>query len=329
MNIREIANEINYKSKNYRFGGFQDLRKVIKGLSKKASSKIFTEQTISEEGWAFHYGGRKELQFNIGIEEEGLRYGIAFSLETSRSLPDLSILYPKILKLNSLIRNEPDFFVEYKMWYWKGKRSKIGDVHEIDDKLAQNGTFIFIGKLMDIENIDYDKILSTFDDLLKIYEEVETEPSTQLQVKPKKEKFKFDNKSKRLPTKSNYNTIEKEINIDVRHSFLQEKLYNELISKFGEDSVGLENRINGNRIDIVVKTAEDSYIFYEVKTGSSAKSCIRQAIGQLLEYTYWNNSGFHADMIIAGEFEIDKTTLDYINHLKKHFKIPIDYYRIG
>lgn len=115
MNIREIAVKINEESHKYQFGKLQDLRKEIKGLSKKASSLIFTDQTISNDGWAFHHGGRKEIQFNIGFESEGLRYGIAFSLETSRSLPDLSILYPKILKLNSLIRNEPDLFLGYKM----------------------------------------------------------------------------------------------------------------------------------------------------------------------------------------------------------------------
>ncbi len=325
IKIREIANEINAKAKNYRFGKFQDIRKEIKGLSKKASSTIFTNQTISDDGWAFHYGGRKEIQFNIGLEKEGLRYGVAFSLETSRSLPDLSILYPKILKLNSLIRNEPDLFVNYKMWYWKNTRSKIKDVYEIDDNLAQQGTFIFIGKLIDFDNIDYDEVLSTFDDLLKVYEEVETEQNIKTKTKSKKIEFTFDNKLKKLPGKSSYNVIEREINVDARHSFLQKKLYNNLVSTYGESAVGLENQINGNRIDIVVKIERENYIFYEVKTGSSAKSCIRQALGQLFEYAYWNNSDFKAKMVVAGEFKIDKTTSDYLEYLMKKFNIPISY----
>lgn len=108
MNIREIANELNNRASGYRMGQFQDLRKDIKGLKKKASSQIFTDQTISsDEGWAFHYGGRKEIQFNIGLEKEGLRYGLAFSLETSRSLPDVSELFPKILKFNSMVSSLP------------------------------------------------------------------------------------------------------------------------------------------------------------------------------------------------------------------------------
>ncbi len=328
MTIREIAHEINNRAKNYPFGKFQDIRKEIKGLSKKASSLIFTDQTISDEGWAFHYGGRKEIQYNIGIEKEGLRYGLAFSLETSRSLPDLSVLYPKILKLNSLIRYEPELFTNYKMWYWQGERSKITDVYEIGDNLAKPSTFIFTGKLMDLNNIDFDEILVTFSTLLNIYQEIETEPNVGIESKVRKEKFRFDNKLRKLPGKSKYNSITKEINIDVRHSILQEKLYNQLVLNYGKENVGLENQINGNRIDVVVKITENDYIFYEVKTGSSAKSCIRQALGQLLEYAYWNNSGFSAEMIIAGEFKIDKTTLEYIEYLKNQFRIPISYYCI-
>jgi hypothetical protein len=36
--------------------------------------------------------------------------------------------------------------MDYKMWYWREKRSKITEVHEINDSLAKNGTYIFIGK---------------------------------------------------------------------------------------------------------------------------------------------------------------------------------------
>lgn len=43
MTIREIANEINDRAKKHQFGKFQDVRKDIKGLSKKASSVIFTD----------------------------------------------------------------------------------------------------------------------------------------------------------------------------------------------------------------------------------------------------------------------------------------------
>ena len=36
--------------------------------ARRPSSDIFTSHTIHPH-WAFHYGGRTELQFNIGLEE--------------------------------------------------------------------------------------------------------------------------------------------------------------------------------------------------------------------------------------------------------------------
>jgi len=92
--IRKTALKINDLSTSYRIGKLQDIRKEIKGFDRKPGSQIFSNATISE-WWAFHHGGRKELQFNIGFEEEGFRYGLALSLEASQTVPDITILFPK------------------------------------------------------------------------------------------------------------------------------------------------------------------------------------------------------------------------------------------
>jgi len=178
--LKDIADSLNRKSKEYQIGELQEIRKELKGLSKKATSDIFVDApNTMTDNWAYHYGGRSEIQFNIGFEEEGLRYGMAFSLETSQTLPDIDLLRPKIKKLNVLIQEEPELFGEYKMWYWReGRRSNISEVRKISSDLIQNGTFIFIGKLMEPNHLDYDEILKTFDSMLNIYREVETEEPT-------------------------------------------------------------------------------------------------------------------------------------------------------
>ena len=166
--IRDIAYSINKLSRNYKIGKLQSIRKELKKLKIKPGSEIFRDATISdEEERAFHYGGRKELQFNICFEEEGLRYGIALSLERNITLPDITLLYPKARRLNQFIRQEPNFFKEYKMWHWLNKkiRSAIGPVKEISEDLLKPKTFIFIGKLQPKKEIDFDKILTTFDEL--------------------------------------------------------------------------------------------------------------------------------------------------------------------
>ncbi|CAN0525882.1 unnamed protein product, partial [Scytosiphon promiscuus] len=180
--------------------------------------------------WVFHYGGRKELQFNIGFEDEGFRYGLAFSLERSQSLHDISILFPKIYKLNCLIRERPEKFRSYQMWHWQlGQRSELYDVWEIKSELVNDKTFIFIGKITDTENLDYDEILKTFDDLLEIYLEVENEkyeyPEKIEEVTTSE--FKFVRKERTLFENGGYNSIEKAINIDIRHTLIQQKLIEE------------------------------------------------------------------------------------------------------
>src|ERR1043166_3293653 len=82
---------------------FQEIRRRIHGLSRVRTKQIFSQQTTFAH-YAFHSGGRNELQYNIGFEdEESFRFGVAFSLEPSRTLPQPLLLRQKIEKLNTYI----------------------------------------------------------------------------------------------------------------------------------------------------------------------------------------------------------------------------------
>lgn len=331
MTVNELAYEINEKSDEYEIGKLQSIRKEIKGMKKRAVRTIFSQKSIQGD-WAFHSGGRSEIQFNIAYELEGIRYGLAFSLETSRSLPDISVLLPKILKLNCLIREYPEFFSEFKMWNWQPNligRSKMYDVIEIDPELIKEGVFIFFGKISDDPANDVEEILETFDKLLWVYKTIETEIQAFVnQIHNHSPKtFVFNRKNRMLAKSANYTSIEKEINVDIRHSYLQEELVKELEVKYGEKNVSLENYFNGNKIDIAVKH-DNNFYFYEIKTASSAKSCVRQAMGQLLEYAFGNGINNASNIFVAGEFNIDNETDTYLNYLRNEFKIPINYKKI-
>jgi len=67
MDIKTLAAEINARSNEYSFGKLQELRADLKGLKRVSGTMIFSAQTTFDE-WAFHLGGRSELQFNIGLE---------------------------------------------------------------------------------------------------------------------------------------------------------------------------------------------------------------------------------------------------------------------
>lgn len=327
--IKEIAFKINEMAENYAIGEIQTIRTKLKKMKRRPGNVIFHESTIDDcEGWAFHYGGRKELQFNIGIEGEGLRYGIALSFEASRTLPNISILYPKAKRLNQFIRQNSEFFTEYKMWnYHEHHRSKTGRVIEISEDLLKLHTFIFIGKVIPINKIDFNEILKTYDELLTPYIFVENDNSTEvldhLEL-GKSTTFNFEVKNRKLPKIRDYTIEEKSINLNIRHTLVQEKLYKILVDKYGYENVSLENRIGWKKIDIVLKVGK-VIIFYEIKMNNSAKDCIRDAIGQLMEYAYWPNNKNADLLIVVGEEELDIDTSKYLKHLKDKFNIPIQY----
>jgi hypothetical protein len=331
--ISEIACRINELSANYRIGELQTLRKRIKGMRRQAGSTIFHADTINdEEGWAFHYGGRKELQFNIGEEVEGLRYGIAFSLEQSQTLPDIEFLFPNIMRFNQFIRENPSFFKDYRMWHWSDDRDRsvIQPVMEIGQDLLKPRTFIFIGKLNEADAIDYPGILKTFDELLTPYIYIEKSENSGIIeaeiVAPTG--FTFSAGRRNLVFNRSHSTKEKYSDLDIRHSLILEKLAAELIATYGEENVGVEHPCFGKSIDVVLRQGAE-YIFYEIKTCGSAKGCIREALGQVMEYAYWPGEAHAKRIVVVGEPDIDPDTRNYLEFLKRTFTLPLEYQAIS
>ncbi len=74
-------------------------------------------------------------------------------------------------------------------------------------------------------------------------------------------------------------------------------------------------------------TLPEQIMFFEIKTDSSAKRCIRNAIGQLFEYaTYATEQKAHR-WIVVGDPIPTADDLAYLNHLRNTFGLPICYAR--
>lgn len=58
--------------------------------------------------------------------------------------------------------------------------------------------------------------------------------------------------------------------------------------------------VGNTRIDMVAMI-DGEIIFYEIKSYNNIKSCIRDAIGQLMEYSYWPNQQNAAKLIIVSQ----------------------------
>lgn len=184
MTIHQIAERLNQKAieDNYRIAELPELRKIH--LNKKQlPTKIFTNQTIfdDEHRYAFHHGGRDEMQFNVGEEaiDDKLRsrYGLCFSLEASQSLPNpVEELEPFRRRFNQCIDKHSNFFKGFRMWYFQnGKRHGSFPVQIIPNEWFQYGTFICLGTIIEkpleeLSEEDFTEILDGFDRLLPIYE---------------------------------------------------------------------------------------------------------------------------------------------------------------
>jgi hypothetical protein len=60
----------------------------------------------------------------------------------------------------------------------------------------------------------------------------------------------------------------------------------------------------------------------------SARACIRQAIGQLLEYAFWPGGPEATRLIVVSETAIDKDGAEYLRRFKERFSLPIKYEQI-
>ena len=325
--IQEISQEINSRAKDYKVGGLQQIRKENGGLKRLPSRDLFAYRQVHKD-WVSHLGGRKELQFNMGRDGDYLRCGVAFSLESSQSLPSIEVLIPKIKLFNEYLNENSVQFSDLRMWHYQADlRSPDYMPSSIPYELVQEGVFIFMGQRQPFfADIDYSAILTTLDRLLPLFLYTES-ASDLLETNPISKSFTFTSGCTEKMSNTSGTIAEKELNIRLKHNDLQMELYNQLVELYGEKNVGSEIRTNNGSIDIVVERSGEFW-FYEIKTASTARACMRQALGQIMEYAFWPKNKNAEKIIIAGEPKATPTEKKYLEVLKMKFGLPIDYQSI-
>ena len=81
----------------------------------------------------------------------------------------------------------------------------------------------------------------------------------------------------------------------------------------------------GTSIDLVVRLNGENDIFYEVKVNSSARKAIREALGQLLEYSLYIDKMISSKMIVIGVHKPTEKELKYLNFLRTKTGLPLFY----
>ena len=118
----------------------------------------------------------------------------------------------------------------------------------------------------------------------------------------------------------------KEVEIGHLHVKIQNKFFEDLEKEYGKDNVATEDK----RVDVVLKRGKNNYWFYEVKTYESVSYCIREAVGQLLEYKFeaeyanWNVE----KIIVVGPNKASAEDEEYIEYLRETYNMPISYEQV-
>ena len=121
----------------------------------------------------------------------------------------------------------------------------------------------------------------------------------------------------------------KQRDVDLNHNKLQLALCRRLESRYGDKNVGDEQQSGvGAKVDVVVRRRK-AYWFYEIKTADSPRACLREAIGQLLEYAFWPPPKEVTRLIVVGKSAIDKVGQVYLRRLNERFSLPIEYEQIA
>lgn len=78
-------------------------------------------------------------------------------------------------------------------------------------------------------------------------------------------------------------------------------------------------------VDIQATDPQGKKIYFELKTADTVKLCIRQALGQLLEYNHYPNKNNADKLIIVTSLEITQQDMQYLIGMRSRYNIPVYY----
>ena len=105
-----------------------------------------------------------------------------------------------------------------------------------------------------------------------------------------------------------------------RHNQIQQLFIEYLEAEFGKHNV----RIEENNVDIKL-FQEDRITFYEVKPYDWAEDCIREGLGQLLAYAFFDEDMTTKELTIVGPHPPEKEEQELIDFLTKNLSISFNY----
>lgn len=131
------------------------------------------------------------------------------------------------------------------------------------------------------------------------------------------------------PESARANLTAKELAIELRHNQVQKALYGQLVHQYEAHRVGTECPTGTNgRADAVVQLTNNSCYLYEIKIAGTAAQVVREAMGQLLEYSFRAGGLEPRKLFVVGEPALDAVTEAFIVRLRAEFNLNIEYLQV-
>jgi len=236
----------------------------------------------------------------------------------------LDVLLPRVERFNEFLRCYPHQFADLVMWHYVHERSPNYAPVPIPPRLVRPGALIFLGRLQSSDQIDYELILDDFERLLPLYRYVEGQDAWPAMAEPR-DQFRFKSGCTVKPVATKASVAERWLDVSLRHNEIQQALYQHLVSLYGLTAVGTECPSGtGGLVDVVVHR-DNEYWYYEIKTAISAKGCIREALAQMLDYSFWPGAQEARRLTIVGEPILDSESRAFLALLRERFSLPINY----
>ena len=106
------------------------------------------------------------------------------------------------------------------------------------------------------------------------------------------------------------------------HNIIQNSFYHYLRQTYPDDSITSEY---GGQVDILRENESEMW-FYEIKPIENVGSCLREAIGQLIDYSFKYRDHRKVKLVAVGMGDINSpNALAYLNHYEESLNVDIEY----
>jgi hypothetical protein len=130
--------------------------------------------------------------------------------------------------------------------------------------------------------------------------------------------------SEELPDPKSYRRASSgPVQVTPEHAEMQKRLMTELRTEFPKPTRIVREE---NFVDVLVETETDVYL-YEIKSDLSPLTVLRQAIGQLLEYSYRRRYATQKSvhLVAVGRNSLTASATAYLYDLQQRYALPLEY----